>query len=133
MAQRDRLDTAQRAFEAMGHGIVTGDFEPFAAYLADDIVLTFFGTTKAAGTFQGKPLVIRWFRGVHKYFPEGLAFSVRNAMASADAAAIEWEDRGVTTGGRLYENHGVSIFEFRGDTVSAYREYIDTERVKAFF
>lgn len=133
MAQQDRAALAMAAFEAMSQGIATGDFAPFAAHLADDITLTFFGTTRAAGSFTGKELVLRWFRGVHRYFPDGLVFTVRNVMAGTTAAAIEWEDSGIAVGGQPYQNYGISVFEFLGDKVATYREYIDTERVKATF
>jgi ketosteroid isomerase-like protein len=109
------------AFEALGRG----DPEPFASYLADDVVLEFPGT-RFGGRFEGKRKVVVFLRQNQRLFRDGLRFAVRWAGASEDRVIAQWTNEGTTKDGRPYANRGVTVLRLAGGKVVEIQDYLDT-------
>ena len=62
-------------------------------------------------------------------FPNGMRFTIRQAVAEGDRVFVGWEDEATTGKGKPYRNDGVSLFRFDAEgRIADYREYIDVER-----
>ena len=112
------------AFEGLG----TGDFDPFLAHLAEDVVFEFPGRRFGARV-EGKRKVAIFLKRNQRLFEEGLVFTVHWAAALGDRAVVQWTNAGRTRGGIDYANRGVTIFRYQDGRVVEIQDYLDTERL----
>jgi ketosteroid isomerase-like protein len=59
-------------------------------------------------------------------FPQGIAMNFTDAAADGDRVFLEANGRGPLADGRIYANHYVFTFRFRGELISEIAEYLDT-------
>jgi ketosteroid isomerase-like protein len=59
-------------------------------------------------------------------FPQGIKMEFTDAAADGDRVFLEANGHGPLADGRIYANHYVFTFRFRGDLISEVAEYLDT-------
>jgi ketosteroid isomerase-like protein len=59
-------------------------------------------------------------------FPQGITMNFTDAAADGDRVFLEANGHGPLADGRIYANHYVFTFRFRGDLISEIAEYLDT-------
>jgi ketosteroid isomerase-like protein len=59
-------------------------------------------------------------------FPQGITIEVTDAVAENDRVMLEARGCGPLADGRLYANHYIFTFRFRGGLICAVAEYLDT-------
>jgi ketosteroid isomerase-like protein len=59
-------------------------------------------------------------------FPQGITMNFTDAAAAGDRVFLEASGRGPLADGRIYANHYVFTFRFRGELISEIAEYLDT-------
>lgn len=124
MQDTTSVATADRFMRTLQQAEQTKDVEPLVRLFADDAELSAPG---AAGRAE------RGREGARRFWREYLtAFAeVRSAFTSVhadgDFAALEWESAGTLSGSdEPLKYRGVSLLEFRGDEVRAFRTYYDS-------
>jgi ketosteroid isomerase-like protein len=112
--------TARAVFE----GLARSDFSALYSRLAPDATVEVVGLTpERLGVHATNPNL------VPETFPNGMCFTVLQAVAEGDRVFVEWEDEAQTGKGRSYRNRGLSLFRFDADgRIVDYREHIDVNR-----
>jgi ketosteroid isomerase-like protein len=59
-------------------------------------------------------------------FPQGIKMEFTDAAGEGDRVFLEANGHGPLADGRIYANHYVFTFRFRGDLISEVAEYLDT-------
>jgi ketosteroid isomerase-like protein len=59
-------------------------------------------------------------------FPQGIAMKFTDAAADGDRVFLEANGHGPLADGRIYANHYVFTFRFRGELICEIAEYLDT-------
>ncbi len=59
-------------------------------------------------------------------FPQGITMNFTDAAADGDRVFLEANGHGPLADGRIYANHYVFTFRFRGELISEIVEYLDT-------
>jgi ketosteroid isomerase-like protein len=76
----------------------------------------------------GKDRILRFFKILFRRFPE-LAFNVKRVILQDRQAAVHWTNRGVGRDRVPYENEGVTLLEWEGETIRFMSDFFkDTER-----
>lgn len=116
------MDTlTQRFMQALQTTEETRDTAPLVSLFADDSRLNNLTTR----TWEGKD-------GAHEFWETYLANfeSIRSTFFhSADngqTGVMEWEAQGQLRGGHALSYRGISVIEYAGDTVQAFRTYYDS-------
>lgn len=61
-------------------------------------------------------------------FTKGMRFEIERAFAEGNRVCVQWSDRAETSGGRIYQNKGLSLFEFNDEgKITHYYEYLDPD------
>jgi uncharacterized protein len=68
----------------------------------------------------------RFFEEGAALFPQGLQFTVKNAIAEADHVAVEAESYGALANGKIYNNLYHYRLDLRNDKIQEIREYLDS-------
>lgn len=107
----------------------SGKIEQAWARLADDMTWRFM--TKASNWPFGQEMTKweykkRFIDNAAAMFPEGLAFTPKNAIAEDDRVSVEAESLGTLANGKIYNN----VYEYRVDLrdgkIQEIREYLDS-------
>lgn len=69
--------------------------------------------------------------GSEYLFPNGISLEVTDAIADGDRVALEARGHGALADGRIYANHYIFAFRFRGGLISEIAEYLDTAYAQA--
>ena len=64
-------------------------------------------------------------------FPQGITITVTDAVAENDRVMLEAHGSGPLADGRIYANHYIFTFRFRGGLISEVAEYLDTAYAQA--
>ena len=64
-------------------------------------------------------------------FPQGIKITVTDAVAENDRVMLEAHGSGPLADGRIYANHYIFTFRFRGGLICAVAEYLDTAYAQA--
>lgn len=59
-------------------------------------------------------------------FPQGITIEVTDAAAENNRVMLEARGHGALADGRIYANHYIFTFRFRGDLICEVAEYLDT-------
>jgi ketosteroid isomerase-like protein len=59
-------------------------------------------------------------------FPQGITIEVTDAVAENDRVMLEARGHGALADGRVYANHYIFTFRFRGGLICEVAEYLDT-------
>ncbi len=129
------LQVAQAAFEAFKHGVETGDGQPFADLMHENVV---FRTTVPQEAWRGEQ---HGRSRVGEMIPfEYNELKLRATItqtgvpaAAGNTFAFEFRVQG-TVNGAPYANWNAMFFEVEGDKIRRWREYIgdlDLETIKA--
>jgi ketosteroid isomerase-like protein len=59
-------------------------------------------------------------------FPQGITIEVTDAVAENDRVMLEAHGHGALADGRVYANHYIFTFRFRGERICEVAEYLDT-------
>lgn len=95
-----------------------GDFSDCDALLDEHIVFEFPGNAP----LEGKRRTLLFLHALLRKFP-GLTFTVSETIIEGDRACAVWSNKGRDTGGRPYENRGVTLFRFSGDRIVFMSDY----------
>ena len=133
-AGQTALSTEQKgraAFDKFRKGLGTGVWDDFTALLTDDFTF-FFPQGKWQGEHRGKALALEFFTYVTSVFPGGIKVTaIDRVLTEGNTVMIEFKDEGTMAlpgqGPRPYRNRVAIAFDFRGDTVCAYREYFGSD------
>jgi ketosteroid isomerase-like protein len=60
------------------------------------------------------------------YFPQGLRFTIKDAIAEDDRVAVEAESYGAVSNGRIYNNLYCYRMDLRNGKIQEIREYLDS-------
>jgi ketosteroid isomerase-like protein len=66
-----------------------------------------------------------------KLFPQGIRIEITDAVAENDRVTLEAHGSGPLADGRIYANHYIFTFRFRGGLISEVAEYLDTAYAQA--
>lgn len=69
--------------------------------------------------------------GSGNLFPNGITIAVTEAVADGDRVMMEAHGHGALADGRVYANHYIFTFRFRGELISEVAEYLDTAYAQA--
>jgi ketosteroid isomerase-like protein len=64
-------------------------------------------------------------------FPQGIRITVTDAVAENDRVMLEAHGSGPLADGRIYANHYIFTFRFRGGLICEVAEYLDTAYAQA--
>ena len=64
-------------------------------------------------------------------FPQGIVITVTDAVADNDRVMLEAHGSGPLSDGRVYANHYIFTFRFRGGLIAEVAEYLDTAYAQA--
>ncbi|MEA5464040.1 nuclear transport factor 2 family protein [Leptothoe sp. PORK10 BA2] len=121
-ASSETLHVAQAAFQDFSHGLATGDWSRFLAYLSDDFTF-WFPAGPFKGLNSGKARAEAFFATVSKIFPEGLTLTLERTFNSGNTVLFEVRSEGLMLG-HPYENQAAISFDVAGDKICGYREYL---------
>ncbi len=108
-----------------------GDLDGFLELWDQDAVFTFPGTNILGGVYRGKAEIQRFFWLLRQVIV-GLRFDINQVLVNGEYIAMEWEDSGRTIQGEPFNNQGVTIMRLRDGRLVEARDYLDTEKLKAF-
>jgi ketosteroid isomerase-like protein len=87
-------------------------------------------TFSSAGLYS-RERVARLLGYMLNQLKNGLAMTIKSAIAEGDKVALEAESYGELTNGRVYQQVYHFLIEFRDGKISAIREYLDTQHAYA--
>lgn len=70
-----------------------------------------------AQPLEGRDEILRFFRILFRRYPE-LAFTLRRTVIQDGRAAVHWANAGRARDGAPYENEGVTLLEFDGESIT---------------
>jgi uncharacterized protein len=88
------------------------------------------GQLPAAGT-HSKEQMARLFDNMVGQLPNGIKMTVKGIIAEGDKVALEVESYGELRNGRVYNQEYHFLLTIRDGSISAVREYLDTQHVFA--
>ncbi len=121
-ANPETFNVAEAAFQAFSHGLATGDWSRFLAYLSDDFTF-WFPAGPFKGLNSGKDQAKAFFATVSNVFPEGLTLTLERTLSSGHTVLFEVRSQGLMLG-HPYENQAAISFDVVGDKICGYREYL---------
>lgn len=116
------------------HDPDAGELDPqaFLDMLADDITITFQGTSwPLGGEHVGKDAALLFF-GAVKQLWEHVEFYDANFATNDTMVMVEWFSHVTSWKGEKIPNRGMTMFEIKDGKIWRWREYTDTERQAAF-
>ncbi|NEQ46714.1 MAG: nuclear transport factor 2 family protein [Leptolyngbya sp. SIOISBB] len=118
------ITTARKAFDLFAQGWTSGNFDPYIAMLAEEMMF-WFPMGSHRGKFSGpagRQQMIAKCRD-HEAAGDRLTFSAPQYVLSNDTSVIfEFEAEGLY-GGKPYQGHNAIAFEIQGGQVVGFREY----------
>jgi len=120
-------ETNKQLMEVVFAEIEAGNGAPFAATLADDVVMRVTGQYSWSRTFTGKEAVMRDLYGyVRSLVERGSRTIPLNIFADGDHVIVEARGAMKTKAGEKYENEYCLIYRFAGGKIVEMREYCDS-------
>ena len=76
----------------------------------------------------GKVRIMKFLRLLWKQYPE-LVFDVKLMIIQGNKASVHWMNKGINRKKQPYENEGITLFEWEGDTITYISDFFkDTEK-----
>lgn len=120
-------ETNKLLMEAIFAEIEAGNGAPFAATLADDVVMRITGQYSWSRTFTGKEAVMRDLYGyVRSLVERGSRTVPLRIFADGDHVIVEARGAMKTKAGEKYDNEYCLIYRFAGGRIVEMREYCDS-------
>jgi ketosteroid isomerase-like protein len=119
------MEVAEKAFQEFTAGLATGDWGAFLVRLSDDFSF-WFPVGQYHGSNTGKEKAAEFFQYVSETFKPGLQVTVDRITANQTTVVFEVRSEGLMRG-EPYKNRVAISFDFRGDQVCAYREYLGSD------
>ena len=119
------METAERVFQEFTAGLATGDWGAFLDRLSDDFYF-WFPVGQYQGLNTGRVRAAEFFQYVSETFKPGLKVTVDRVTASDTTVVFEVRSEGLMRG-EPYKNRVALSFDFRGEKVCAYREYLGSD------
>jgi ketosteroid isomerase-like protein len=117
----------KQLMEAIFAEIEAGNGAPFAATLADDVVMRVTGQYSWSRTFRGKEAVMRDLYGyVRSLIERGSRTVPLRIFADGDHVIVEARGAMKTKAGDKYNNEYCLIYRFAGGKIVEMREYCDS-------
>jgi uncharacterized protein len=117
----------KQLMEAIFAEIETGHGAPFAAALADEVVMRVTGQYSWSRTFTGKEAVMRDLYGyVRSLVERGSRTIPLRIFADGDHVIVEARGAMKTKAGEQYDNEYCLIYRFAGGKIVEMREYCDS-------
>ncbi|HAC65932.1 MAG TPA: ketosteroid isomerase [Cyanothece sp. UBA12306] len=114
---------AKTAFKDFQQGLATGEWEPFLERLTDDFTF-WFPVGSYQGENVGKAKAKEFFNYVSQTaFPQGLSVTINRITNSENTVVFELKSEGELFS-HPYINQVAISFDFRGDHICGYREYL---------
>ncbi|HEV8630815.1 MAG TPA: nuclear transport factor 2 family protein [Thermoanaerobaculia bacterium] len=129
MSSEQNKAVATELFRRFSAGDIAGVLE----MMADDATWWIVGKPElmpAAGD-HSKEQIARVFHNMARRLPNGLALTIKGAIAEGDKVAVELESHGELSNGRTYNNVYHTMMTIRDGKVREVREYLDTQHVFA--
>ncbi len=123
--QLQLMAVAEQVFQKFTDGLATGDWQRFLDCLTDDFYF-WFPVGQYHGLNTGKERAAEFFHYVSETFKPGLKVTVDRVIASGRTVVFEIRSEGLMRG-EPYKNRVAVFFDFRGDKVCAYREYLGSD------
>ena len=73
------------------------------------------------------------FHAMTEQMPAGLRMTVKSLIAEGDRVAVEVVSHGELKNGRVYENEYHALLTVRDGRICEFKEYMDTQHVKAIW
>jgi len=125
-------ETNKQLMEAIFAEIEAGNGAPFAATLADDVVMRVTGQYSWSRTFTGKEAVMRDLYGyVRSLVERGSRTVPLRIFADGDHVIVEARGAMKTKAGERYDNEYCLIYRFAGGRIVEMREYCDSALCEA--
>lgn len=125
-------ETNKQLMEAIFAEIEAGNGAPFAATLADDVVMRITGQYSWSRTFRGKEAVMRDLYGyVRSLVERGSRTVPLRIFADGDHVIVEARGAMKTKAGEKYDNEYCLIYRFAGGRIVEMREYCDSALCEA--
>lgn len=113
--------------QAIFFELETGKGAPFAATLADDVVMRVTGRYSWSRSFMGKEAVMRDLYGyVRSLVKPGSRTIPLRIFADGDHVIVEARGAMTTRAGETYDNEYCLIYRFSGGRIVEMREYCDS-------
>jgi uncharacterized protein len=129
MTAQDNKQTAAEFFARYGAGDIPGA----VGLLSSDATWWIAGKPELfppAGRYS-KEEIAKLFAAMASRLKDGLAMTVKNAIAEGDLVALEVESHGELTNGRVYHNEYHTLMRVLGGEIHEVREYSDTQHAHA--
>ncbi|MEM1293200.1 MAG: nuclear transport factor 2 family protein [Cyanobacteria bacterium P01_H01_bin.162] len=118
------LTAARQAFDRFAEGWITGNFEPYIALLADEMIFWFpMGTHR--GKFEGVVGRQQMIAKCHDHTAVGDRLTLhapQYVLSDGNSVMFEFEVEG-NYAGQPYRGHNAIAFAMKGDQVIGFREY----------
>lgn len=112
---------AEAAFEQLGHGLASGEWQGWFDMLSDDFSFH-FPLGRYQGLNRGKENAIEFFNFVSQVYPDGLHVDLKKVTGTGNTVVFEFEDEGLMRG-EPYHNLVAISLDVCGDKICGYREY----------
>jgi ketosteroid isomerase-like protein len=129
MSTKQNKQIMQHALDELANG----NFAPFAACLADDIVWTIAGSTRWSGSYEGKPAVSRLLAAVQAQIDGPYRMTAHRLIAEDDIVVVEGRGNNLLRSGDRYDNTYCLVCRLDRGKLSAVTEYMDTALVARVF
>ena len=115
-------DLTQKFVNALGELHGGDDVEPLVALFTDDATLNKAGMPHGQ---SGKDGARTFWEQYRRVFGE-IDSTFHNVVTGDGIAFLEWTSTGTLTNGSAFSYDGVSVLEFGGDEIEAFRTFYDT-------
>jgi len=115
-------DLTQKFVNALGELHRGDDVEPLVALFTDDATLNKAGMPHGQ---SGKDGARTFWEQYRRVFGE-IDSTFHNVVTGDGIAFLEWTSTGTLTNGSAFSYDGVSVLEFGGDEIEAFRTFYDT-------
>ena len=115
-------DLTQKFVNALGELHRGDDVEPLVALFTDDATLDKAGMPHGQ---SGKDGARTFWEQYRRVFGE-IDSTFHNVVTGDGIAFLEWTSTGTLTNGSAFSYDGVSVLEFGGDEIEAFRTFYDT-------
>jgi len=121
------IDTKKTITTFFEH-LTAGRFDEAFAKVDDNVAWWVPGNLPFSGT-KNKAQYMGIVKRIQSAFPQGLRLEVKDMIAEGPFVAAEVESHGKHSNGKIYNNHYHFLFTFKGDTIVAVKEYMDTQHL----
>ena len=130
MSTEKNKEIVKAFFDYSNHG----DMDSSLELLSDNLVWTDMGTSRFAGTYEGKETVLGELIGpLFSQLKSGIHTTIENIVSEGEYVVVQSSGRAETTEGVEYNNSYCQIFRVTNGKISEVVEYCDTALIGTVF